>query len=513
MLSNHKILLLLPLLVLSCLLISYIILYASSEKLYPVVAQKFDLALTATANQIWPPSSSSAADLPPSSHPKGPEKEEGLSLPELRALCTRIQWDRNLAVHCHSRCGRNQTSFCGGINNARDRLQTCLRLGIDAGATTIVIPSLAARSEKRIATINPAAVAGAEDQVVELCADAWFDMERLQEALGEHCPQTRIKFICPPTTDESAARLVGADRVLEVPWRSLGESKYDTRTGHTFREAVEDVFSLNNNNKGSNNNNASSSSSKKADKPPAASNRTLVQVGDTYTAWDYTISGEQTNLFKDLFQTVAFSPTLRALGQRIITQHPLLLRDEAAYIGVHLRGENDWPAEWGSLDVQTSLYAGDIETLRLRDEARGLSPVRNIYVSCGNRTSIEYFRERVEPLGYTVLDKWSLLLLDNESSGWPEGMETIEALSFDEKAIVEYEPLVNSRYFLGISYSSMSYVIATARTLAEPGDFWEAYITSGGGGGGGVKGEEEESKGITEVRGNEHTRLIYVNIE
>lgn len=490
MLTAQKIIFL-PLLVLLCLVVSYAILYASPETLHPVIAHHLDAALATATNKIW----SSSHDLP-SLQQEESSNELLLDLPDLRGLCARTRWDPDLAVHCHSRCGRNQTSLCGGINNARDRLQTCLRLAVDAGATTIVIPSLAARSEKRLATVNPAAIAGSENEVVELCAAAWFDVERLQEALGGHCPQTRLKVVCPIGGIEAAAQLAGASRVLQLPWRSIGETKYDKQAGHTFREAVERGLLLN----------ATVNIHSKTEEALAStSNVTLVQFGDTYTAWDYKRSKEQTTIFKDLFQTVEFSPTLRTLGQRIIAQQPL--RD-ASYIGVHLRGENDWPAEWGSLEEQTRLYAGDIETLRLRDEARGLDPVRNIYVSCGNRTSIQYFRERVEPLGYIVFDKWTLLETAAQQD-WPEGLETVEALSFDEKAIVEYEPLVRGRYFLGISYSSMSFVIATARTLREPGDFIEVFIE---GGGDGIGGKEEE-KGITEVRGNEHTRLIYVNID
>lgn len=491
MLTTQKIILL-PLLVLLCLVVSHAILYASPETLHPVI-HHFDVALATASNKIWPSSKD-----PPSLQQEESSNKLLLDLPDLRGLCARTRWDPDLAIHCHSRCGRNQTSFCGGINNARDRLQTCLRLAVDAGATTIVIPSLAARSEKRLATINPAAIAGSEDEVVEVCADAWFDIEWLKGAFGGHCPQTKIKVVCPTDGNEDTAQLVGATRVVQLPWRSVGETKYAFKVGYTFREAVESVLLPN---ATVNINNANN---KAGDALASTSNVTLMQIGDTYLAWDYKRSEEQTTIFKDLFQTVRFSPALRALGQRITAQQPL--RD-ASYIGVHLRGENDWPAEWGSLEEQTRLYAGDVETLRLRDEARGLLPVRTIYVSCGNRTSIQYFRERIESLGYSVLDKWTLLET-NVQDGWPEGLATVEALSFDEKAIVEYEPLVRSRYFLGISYSSMSFVIATARTLREPGDFMEVFIEGGGDGLGGT-----EEKGITEVRGNEHTRLIYVNID
>lgn len=50
----------------------------------------------------------------------------------LSKLCSKTTWTEGLWLHCHSFCGENNTSICGGLNNARNRVQTCLRLAIDA---------------------------------------------------------------------------------------------------------------------------------------------------------------------------------------------------------------------------------------------------------------------------------------------------------------------------------------------------------------------------------------------
>jgi hypothetical protein len=62
----------------------------------------------------------------------------------LRALCDQTQWRDGLWLRCHSTCGANQTSMCGGLNNARNRIQTCLRYAIDAGMG-VILPSIARR--------------------------------------------------------------------------------------------------------------------------------------------------------------------------------------------------------------------------------------------------------------------------------------------------------------------------------------------------------------------------------
>lgn len=196
-------------------------------------------------------------------------------------------------------------------------------------------------------------------------------------------------------------------------------------------------------------------------------------------------------VYKDLFRAVGYNETLLELGERII-QSPGL--KETSYIGVHLRVENDWPEEWGSLDEQTNWYANEIKRLAEQDK-----DISTIYVSCGNRSSIQHFRRVMEPLGYTVLDKWTVFETD-----WPEGLAIVESLPFDQKAVVEYGTLVNGNYFLGIRLSSMSVVIATERTLDEPGDFLETYVDSADADLG-YKGRR------LEIRGNNYTRLLCIS--
>jgi hypothetical protein len=79
----------------------------------------------------------------------------------------------------------------------------------------------------------------------------------------------------------------------------------------------------------------------------------------------------------------------------------------------------------------------------------------------------------LSPLGYTVHDKWTILADD------PETLAKVEALAFDEKAIVEYQTLVEAKYFMGIIMSSMSSLIAFARTVDEEEDFFETHVFPG----------------------------------
>lgn len=208
---------------------------------------------------------------------------------------------------------------------------------------------------------------------------------------------------------------------------------------------------------------------------------------------NYTPGGEIYTIFKDLFRAVDYNPDLLALGRRITESTHLR---GAPYAGVHLRAEADWPASWGSLEEQTRMYAAELQRLRGREEPGGR--LRAVYLSCGNRSAIQRFREAVEPLGFSVLDKWTVFEED-----WPEGLRAVEALSFDQKAVVEFVPLTQARYFLGLRLSSMSVVVAQSRTLDEEGDFFENHVDGAG--------SEADSGGRTlAMRGNENTRLLAI---
>ncbi|KAJ4393095.1 hypothetical protein N0V93_002302 [Gnomoniopsis smithogilvyi] len=422
--------------------------------------------------KTWSISSTPAEDTTTTLDPsisQGIEDLDEAVFPHLNNLCGSTTWRPNLSLHCHSRCGPDKSSFCGGLNNARDRLQTCVRLAIDAGATTVLIPSIAARSESALWTVDPSAVAEDVGEPIVLCPEAWFSLGRLQQALSNACNKLKVESVCPIENGLVDLLEGPTPSILQMPWRSFDGQRFDIRPGRTFREAVDEALTQNH----------------------GEADSVLVDYGDPYIAWNSTYGDEIYTVYKDLFRAVGYNEDLRALGERVVSSPRL---KDTPYIGVHLRGENDWPEEWGSLEEQTALYASEIQQI---EEQSG--DVRTVYVSCGNRNSIQYFRQAVEPLGYAVLDKWTVFETD-----WPEGLDVVESLPFDQKAVVEYETLVAGRYFLGIRLSSMSVVIATQRTLAEPGDFLETYVDN-------IDLDLENKTRRLEVRGNKYTRLLSIS--
>jgi hypothetical protein len=75
---------------------------------------------------------------------------------DLQRLCDRTEWIDGLWIHCHSKAKRDaegKQAIHGGLNNARNRVQSCLRVAIDAGAG-VVIPSVATRDQTRLKNLG-----------------------------------------------------------------------------------------------------------------------------------------------------------------------------------------------------------------------------------------------------------------------------------------------------------------------------------------------------------------------
>lgn len=79
-------------------------------------------------------------------------------------------------LHCHSYCGDNKTSVYGGLKNARrNRIQICLQLAIDIGAS-VIIPSGTTRDEADLRMLN---------SVKTVCPDHFWDLDYLRVAMGK----------------------------------------------------------------------------------------------------------------------------------------------------------------------------------------------------------------------------------------------------------------------------------------------------------------------------------------
>ena len=130
--------------------------------------------------------------------------------PHLKDLCSRTQWRQDKFLWCHSNCGPNPASnpqICGGLSNARNRIQTCLRLAIDAGLGLIIAP-ISRRADKDLET-------GLD--VDGDCESEYFDIDHLSSVLADSCPQLQLRRCSDHT---------GIDNRITAPGRGYKDATY-----------------------------------------------------------------------------------------------------------------------------------------------------------------------------------------------------------------------------------------------------------------------------------------------
>lgn len=329
-------------------------------------------------------------------------------LPHIQKLCRETQWTDGLTLWCHSACGNDGRAFCGGLTNARSRLQTCVRWAIDAGASEVVVPHVVGRR------------AGlAVDAFGEpFCMDQWIDVPYLEAALGANCPRLKVR-LCPTELDPEARVAEGDGLEGGRAWSDLDilgsyKGSFQVMARSVFKDRGIELASI------------------------SPSEPVILKYGDSYLGWNYSASEELGTIRKELFQAINFHPDFLAVGHDILRSPKL----QNGFVAIHFRGEADWPSDWGSVEDQMRLYGDDLERIRNSEEGKG---IRDVYVSCGEQEAIERFRLVVKPRGFNVHDKWSLL------EGDAEMQARVDALEFDKRAIVDFQLLANAKYFMGVS--------------------------------------------------------------
>jgi hypothetical protein len=262
-------------------------------------------------------------------------------------------------------------------------------------------------------------------------------MAHLKSGMENYCPQLNLLFC-----DDRA----GINTVLQAPHRDYASTPHHRGT---FAKVVNDVLAKHS-----------------IDTENMLGQQVVINFADSLLGWSYSRSKELSTIRKDLYKVLRYNRDLLEVSYQILA-HPQL--ESGNFIGVHLRGETDWPKSFGTAEDQMRLYKEQIELLR-ETEAKD---IKVVYVSCGDARAIEAFRQVLSPLGYTVYDKWTLFADNNVM------IDLIDSLPFDEKAIVEYETLVRSKYFLGPAMSSMSALIAYERTLEQERDVFTTHIFPG----------------------------------
>lgn len=219
----------------------------------------------------------------------------------LAQLCSATAWRPGLWLQCHF------GHIVGGLNNARNRLQTCLRLAIDAGAG-LVLPPIGLRSQTDL-------VRTANGSVV--CIDQFWDTAWLRQQAAADCPLLQILNcdITQPEADDAWNIRWPNDisRRIRAPIRQWMDHPRHSRG--SFGTYLADLLVMH------------------GMEDVSRSHPVVIAFKDTFLGWDYDSSNDSTAIRKDLFRLLRYNAELLAIGTSILEHDQF----RSGHIGIHFR--------------------------------------------------------------------------------------------------------------------------------------------------------------------------------
>ena len=332
----------------------------------------------------------------------------------IASYCNRTEWHPNLVF--------NLDNANGGIGNVRDNILDFIFFALEAGAS-IILPGMASRSPTDISNV----------WADRAPFDRMFDETWFLWAIKEACPQMAVY---KPEKDQKLSDA--------LPGKYLPRSRrMDDDRGYSKSAYVGDLDNW---------------LKTKAEFQP--DNLTLVNL--ERTLWDVDTRSLPQGLRRNIGQLLRVNPTVRRLAATVVrnlaTKYRLQIdpRDaipKGAFFGAHLRTEADarnagWLNEPNTnFSAQTDAYIQHALKHKLKV----------MYVASGNVSNLELFRAKaathVPPLNITS----KLDLLDSGA------LDALMQLTWDQRALVDYEVLLRCSVFGGFVKSSFSYNIAMSR--------------------------------------------------
>ncbi|CAK7231217.1 inducible alternative oxidase 2 [Sporothrix bragantina] len=375
---------------------------------------------------------------------------EGVLDPEpISRKCNETQFQEGLVWHCDT--------VVGGIGNVGNMWLNCVRYAIEAGATTLILPTLGARSDNLVDLGN-------KDNAVDL--SVLFDVDYFLDAWQQVCPQMRAVVNDTDITNLPGSTSHRSPHLQPANVKAFPMRKYLLVDPAGWREAFDSWLG----------------GIIKQGPPMTAEAPVRVWQNMVLAQWNREASSNTPafgNAFPRLFQ---FPETTRRLAASVLWNmepevgRPVIsdsLRSSTtvsstiektnhltpgrlapdAYMGVHMRVAADAAtAGWPGYEAQAPFFIAEAQR-------RNLS---TIYLATGSQVHRDRFRADAAAAGLQVLTKEDLV---NE-----EERATLQTLIWDQQALVDFDVLVHSSFFYGFVRSSFSWAIALRRgTLPEAG--------------------------------------------
>lgn len=326
----------------------------------------------------------------------------------------------------------------GGIGNVRNYIQTCLRYALEAGATGLVVPRIRQRSDKDLSDLF----------TDYLPFSYMFDEDHFKRAFRTFCPHITV-YDDVGAIPHAVQPQTGKPQIQEIKPKDFGDRKgcdwkdmnrHTDRFGRTFRAWLQN---------------------EKNGKPPSAATPRLIRF-KWGVLWDWPVYRDGPEFAATFGHVLKFNAQLLRLGKAARAAMDAFARAQGqadgAFLGAHLRTENDALGFWPQYETQAKAYLD-------RAKSHGY---RAAYLATGNATEAARFARRAAAeLGLRVVGKQDLLRSDE--------LDELNALTWDQQALVDCVVLLASDFFVGPMPSSFSTYVTLKRHLKRDGLYYRPY--------------------------------------
>jgi len=336
----------------------------------------------------------------------------------IKSVCGDTQWNSSIVFTCDN--------SVGGIGNIRNSILNCVRYAISAGAA-LVIPQIIIRDTSDISRIRTGE---------RTSMDYMFDVPHFTESIRLSCPQLHLYEKAediPNRPDQShLVSLLPESIINDIPKTGLTRPEQWRPTFYAWLAQFESPYETR-----------------------------VIELARSYLQYPIYSDGEDFALsFGSILKfradtRVLATTTLRQLSQTFNLElesqwHESFL--ENAFFGAHLRTEKDardgWPAEdweYSRYNVQSKFYLSQARDVR--------SSI--IYVASGDASEVSTFAHDAASINATITTK-TLLLTGTDK-------EQLEALAWDQQALVDFLVMLKATSFAGVGHSSFAWNIALKR--------------------------------------------------
>ncbi|KAI1264276.1 hypothetical protein F5Y18DRAFT_391694 [Xylariaceae sp. FL1019] len=145
------------------------------------------------------------------------------------------------------------------------------------------------------------------------------------------------------------------------------------------------------------------------------------------------------------------------------TQEASMERPENAFLGIHLRTEEDALSQWPTYENQSKAYFQEAEKQGFRGRA--------VYLASGSKEERLKFAEDARAQSHLDVKSKHDLIKGRD-------LEELRAMSWDQQALVDFAVLLQADYFVGVSPSSFSINIALKRHIQQDGVYSRPFKVS-----------------------------------